>query len=82
MGLARVIAKQTNINHAFEFCKVVPEQFKADCYGIMGRWIHILHSSAEDISEKCSKAESDHYAKVCVDSELLFTLESNFKIEE
>ena len=49
------------------FCKVIPDEFKPDCYDYLGKMI--LDESPDKIEEECSKAESLKYQNICRDAD-------------
>jgi len=50
-------------DEALEFCKLVPEKFKMDCYDVLGKGLLTYYN--KDLATICSKAESD-YNEVCL----------------
>jgi len=69
-GLVRVIIDQESLDKGFEYCKFFPEQFKYDCYNLLGVWIQMSYDSKNDQSEQCSKAENSNYFEICLNSTL------------
>jgi len=52
-----------------EFCKVLEDNFKHDCYDTVGKWIHTIHPTNAEIEKSCSKAESPKYYDLCINAE-------------
>lgn len=69
-GMAMTLVNNRGTNQAFEFCNILPEQFKVDCYDGMGKWARMLHSTDEERAEECSKAEGSKYFEVCMNANL------------
>ena len=69
-GMVISILDHRGIDQAFEFCKILPEQFKVDCYDGMGKWVLMLHSTADGRAKECSKAESSKYFEICMKADL------------
>ena len=69
VGIVYMIANELRTQKAFEFCKVVQEKFKADCYDTLGKWIHTIHSTDEEIETSCSKAENSKSYEICVNAD-------------
>jgi len=60
----------TNPRIGFEFCSLIPEEFKVDCYDGLGRWVHMLHSTDEKRSTDCIRAENSKYFEICMNASL------------
>ena len=69
-GAVAAIADNMGIDDAFEFCKRLTEQFKVGCYDVVGKWVHMLHSTAEERAKDCSKAERSDYFEICMNASL------------
>jgi len=69
VGILYMIANEFRNEKAFELCKVVQEKFKHDCYDTLGKWIHTIHSSIEEIESSCSEAENSKYYEICVNAD-------------
>lgn len=69
-GLVMTLVNNKGTDQAFEYCKLLPEQFKTDCYDGMGKWINMLHATYEGRKEECSKAENLDYFEVCMKANL------------
>jgi len=67
-GGAGVIAKQIGPDKGLEFCESVPDDFKVECYKAVGRLIHLLFSTIQEIHEECSVIENVEYYDVCVNA--------------
>ena len=58
------------IQQGIEFCKVIPEEFKTDCYDYLGKAIHDeYYEHPNRIEEECSKIESIDYEEICKKSD-------------
>ena len=70
--LLTIVNVNTNTDRGFSFCKLLPEQYKKDCYDGLGRWILMLQENQGDQlrKEECAKSENDNYFKVCMNSSL------------
>lgn len=64
------VNRNTSPDQGFQFCKLLPEEFKVDCYDAMGRWTRMLHSTDEARADECSKAENPDYVQVCMNADL------------
>jgi len=60
----------TNPRIGFEFCSLIPEEFKVDCYDGLGKWVHMLHSTDEKRSTDCIRAENSYYFEICMNASL------------
>jgi len=67
-GIAMLFADNRSTEEAIDFCKIIPDEFKMDCYGEVGKWIHMVYSK-EDRQEQCSKSEKPYF-DVCMNSSL------------
>ena len=65
-GSETVILDQLGIDKGFDFCKIIPEKFKSDCYIEIGVWARSLFSSDEEIKIVCSAAENEKYYDECI----------------
>jgi len=69
-GMVMALLNERGIEESFEFCKLIPEQFKEDCYDGIGKWILMLHATDEGRERDCSKAENSEYVDVCIKASL------------
>ena len=60
----------TNPKLGFQFCSLIPEEFKVDCYDGLGRWVLMLHSTDEGRSTECLRAENSDYFEICMNASL------------
>ena len=60
MGMLRVIIDQDSLDDGFEYCKLLPQQFKNDCYTLLGVWIEMLYDSQMDQITQCLKSENSN----------------------
>ncbi|MGI0021381.1 MAG: hypothetical protein ACRD9Q_00840 [Nitrososphaeraceae archaeon] len=65
-GSELVILDQLGIDKGLEFCKIIPENFKSDCYYNIGSWARLSFYSEEKIMNICSSAENGKYFEDCV----------------
>jgi len=70
MGTLRVIIDQDSLEEGFRYCEFLPEQFKYDCYNLLGVWIKMAYESSNDQINQCSQAKDLHYFDVCMNSTL------------
>ena len=63
-GSASAILDEWGIDKGFEFCKIIPENSKFDCYTLIGDWIRF--DSSLDLKKDCSSAENVKYYDICV----------------
>lgn len=63
--LLTLVNENTNADKGFQYCKIMPDEFKENCYDGLGKWIHMLFSSDLKIAKECSRAEDSHYTEVC-----------------
>ena len=54
---------QKSTDKALEFCKVVPEKFKMNCYDVLGNGVLIFYP--KDVANVCSNVEENYY-DVCM----------------
>jgi len=66
-GIAMLYADNISTDEALDFCKIIPQEFKMDCYGEVGKWIHMVYS--KDRQEQCSKSEKPYF-DVCMNASL------------
>jgi len=69
-GMAMTLVNNRGTDQGFEFCKILPEQFKAECYDGLGKWTSMLYNNVEGRTKECSKAESQDYFEVCMKASL------------
>jgi len=69
-GGAGVMAKQVGPDEALQFCDSVPEDFKAECYKAVGRYLHLYLSTSQEIQERCSVLENVEHYDTCVNVNL------------
>ena len=69
VGIVYMIANELRNQKAFEFCKVVEEKFKVDCYDTLGKWIHTIHGTDKEIEVTCSAAENLKYYEICINAD-------------
>jgi len=72
-GIAFAIADHRGIDRTFEYCKIVPEFAKYDCYNELGKWIAMFDITTDARSEQCSKAENDEYYQICINADVSAT---------
>ena len=70
-GMAMTLVNgDTNPKLGFQFCSLIPEEFKVDCYDGLGRWVHMLQSTDEWRSTECLRAENSDYFDICMNASL------------
>lgn len=69
-GLLLTLVNGWGTDHAFEYCKLLPIEFKTGCYDSLGKWIHMLFSTNSDREKECLKAEGKEYSTVCMQANL------------
>jgi len=67
-GAAYAIADQINVNQSFELCKLSPEIFQFDCYNTLGKEIHTIYFTDEEIENACSQVKNTEYYQVCINA--------------
>jgi len=67
-GSAYSVADQINLERGFEFCKISPEIFLFDCYNTLGKWIHTIYFTEEEIENACSPLRETEYYQVCINA--------------
>jgi len=67
-GAAYSTADQININQSFKFCELVPDTFQMDCYETLGKWIHTIYFTEEEIQSTCSQVKNTEYYQVCINA--------------
>jgi len=67
-GAAYGTANQIDVNQGSELCKLSPEIFQFDCYNTIGKWIHTMYFTEEEIENACSQIESEEYYQICVNA--------------
>jgi len=65
-GSQTIIVDQIGIDKGLDFCKIIPEKFKSDCYIEIGNWARASFSSDEEIEIVCSAAENEKYYDDCI----------------
>ena len=70
MGTVRVVIDHLSLEKGFEYCKLYPEEFKEDCYGLLGKWIHMSFDTVEQRTIHCSTSENTTYFQICMDANL------------
>lgn len=67
-GAIYTTADQMGVDNGFELCQILPEKFKKDCYSNLGKWIHTVLFTEEEIDEYCSQLKNSDYYQVCMDA--------------
>jgi len=62
-GITNQFADQKGTDKAMDYCKILPEKFKTDCYNRVGVWVQLLHPGNEE--QECSKAETNYF-ETCI----------------
>lgn len=57
---------QMGISRSFELCQILPQQFKMDCYENLGKWIHTIYFTNEEIEDYCSQLNNSKYYQACI----------------
>jgi len=65
-----IVNGNTDPKIGFQYCSLIPEEFKVDCYDGLGRWVHMLHSTDEGRSTECLRAENSDYFDICMNASL------------
>jgi len=65
-----VVNVNTNPDQGFVFCRLLPMEFKGDCYDAMGKWVHMLHPTDNRRTVECLKAENSDYVEICINASL------------
>lgn len=60
-----LINRNSDMDSGFQFCSIVNESYKTDCYDALGKWLIMLYSSDEKRSGECLRSESFFYQDVC-----------------
>jgi len=67
-GAANIVTDQTGINQGLKLCKILPDMFKLDCYNTVGKWIHLIHITQEEIENACSQLKNAEYYQTCIEA--------------
>ena len=67
-GAVYSIADQTGNKQGFEFCKLLSSSFQNDCYRTLGKWIHTIYFTEEEIVKSCSVLRNAGHYQVCVNA--------------
>ena len=67
-GAANIVTDQTEINQGLKLCKILPDMFKLDCYNTVGKWIHLIHITQEEIENACSQLKNAEYYQTCIEA--------------
>ncbi len=70
MGTVRVVIDHLSLEKGFEYCEFYPDEFKTDCYDLLGKWIHMLFDTEDQITIHCSTSENTKYFQICMDANL------------
>lgn len=65
-----IVNFNTNPESGFNFCKLLPEEFKSDCYDAVGRWVIMLRPTDEGRTIECIRAENQDYFEICMNASL------------
>ena len=65
-----IVNGNTDPQIGFQYCSLIPEEFKVDCYDALGRWVHMLQSTDEGRSTECVIAENLDYFEICMNASL------------
>ncbi len=65
-----IVNGNTDPQIGFQYCSLIPEEFKVDCYDALGRWVHMLQSTDEGRSTECVRAENSDYFDICMNASL------------
>jgi len=64
-GMLLTFVNNRGTEEGFEFCSVIPDEYKFECYDGMGKWILMKHSDDKDRKDECSKARNPSYTEIC-----------------
>jgi len=67
-GAVNIVTDQTGIDQGFKLCKILPDNYKLDCYNIVGKWIHTIHITEDEIANYCSQLKNAGHYQVCVNA--------------
>jgi len=65
-----IVNGNTNPEVGFQFCNLLPEHYKVDCYDAVGRWVIMLQPTDERRMVECTKAENSDYLDICMNASL------------
>lgn len=70
--LSGMVMTMVNVNDnpsvGFEFCKLLPTQYKKDCYESLGKWVLMINPSKEFREQQCSKADTKENSNICINA--------------
>jgi len=69
-GMLLTFVNNTGTDEGFEFCSMIPDEYKFDCYDGMGKWIIMKHAEDKDRKNECSKAANQSYIEICNNASL------------
>ena len=64
-GMLLTLVNNRGTDEGFEFCRMVPDEYKFECYDGIGKWILMKHSDEKDRKNECSKATNPAYTEIC-----------------
>jgi len=67
-GAVYDVADQWGIKQGFEFCKLLSSSFQKDCYRTLGKLIHTIYFTEEEIVKSCSVLRNAEHYQVCVNA--------------
>jgi len=67
-GAVYSVADQINFKQGFKLCKITPQMFQKDCYNTLGKWIHTIYFTEEEIENACSQLKNTEYYQVCINA--------------
>lgn len=70
MGTVRVVIDHLSLEKGFQYCKAYPDEFKTDCYNLLGKWIDMISDTVEQRKAQCSISENEKYAQICMNASL------------
>jgi len=69
-GILLTFVNNRGTDEGFEFCSMIPDEYKFECYDGIGKWILMKHSDDKDRKDECSKATNPEYTEICNNASL------------
>ena len=67
--MASVAVDHRNLDLGFDYCQAYSDQFKDNCYQMIGKWIYWLYDNEDERIRECSKSETQEYAESCINAD-------------
>jgi len=65
-----LINRNSDMSKGFEFCNIIDNDYKKDCYDALGKWSLMIRQEHNNRKNECGKSENDFYEDICMNASL------------